>query len=138
MEPKRFLGTTIFGKLIDGPLNKPVSQGALVIEGERIVWVGETSRLPDKYRSDKYERLDLPGRSILPGLIDGHTHISFGEARSEEELALYTPVEYRALKAVWHARKVLQAGVTSAFDAATTFDVATSVRDAIDAGMFEG
>ena len=29
----------------------------------------------------------------MPGLVDGHTHISFGESRSEEENALYTPVE---------------------------------------------
>jgi imidazolonepropionase-like amidohydrolase len=94
--------------------------------------------LPPTYRGPDYEQITLPGRSIMPGLIDGHTHISFGEARSEEELALYTPIEYRTLKAVWNARRVLQAGVTSAFDAATTFDIAQSVRDAIDVGMFEG
>ncbi len=75
---------------------------------------------------------------MLPGIVDAHTHISFGEARSEEELALYTPVEYRAIKAMWNARKVLRAGVTSAFDAAATFNVPIAVRDAIEAGMFEG
>ncbi len=72
------------------------------------------------------------------GLIDGHLHISFGEARSEEELALYTPVEYRTARALWNARKVLRAGVTSPFDAATTFNIGPAVRDAIYAGMFEG
>jgi imidazolonepropionase-like amidohydrolase len=134
----RYTGTAIFGKVIDGSLNKPLADGVVVLKGERIEWTGEREALPQEYRRDTYEKIQLPGRSILPGLIDGHTHISFGEARSEEELALYTPIEYRALKAVWNARKVLQAGVTSAFDAATTFDVAASVRDAIDAGMFEG
>jgi imidazolonepropionase-like amidohydrolase len=131
-------GTTILGKVIDGSLGAPIENGAVAFEGERIVWVGARAQLPNQYTGSDYEQIALPGRSILPGLVDGHTHISFGEARSEEELALYTPVEYRALKAIWNAKKVLQAGVTSAFDAATTYNVAQSVRDAIDAGMFEG
>lgn len=131
-------GTTIFGKVIDGTLDLPIESGAVVIQGQRLKWVGAKEALPAIYRGPDHEQIDLPGRSILPGLIDGHTHISFGEARSEEELALYTPVEYRAIKAVWNARKVLQAGVTSAFDAATTYDIAQAVRDAIDAGLFDG
>jgi imidazolonepropionase-like amidohydrolase len=131
-------GIVIFGRVIDGTLDAPLEDGAVALVGERIAWVGRQSSLPEHYKSDAYGTIALPNRSILPGLVDGHTHISFGEARSEEELALYTPVEYRALKAVWNARKVLQAGVTSAFDAATTYDVAQAVRDAIDANMFEG
>src|SRR5687767_4005405 len=122
MTPDHYIGTAIFGKVIDGSLNKPLADGVVVIKGERIAWVGDRNALPEEYRRNVYERVDLPGRAVLPGLIGGHTHISFGEARSEEELALYTPVEYRTLKAIWNARKVLQAGVTSAFDAATTFD----------------
>lgn len=131
-------GITIFGKVIDGTLNPPIDKGAVVIEGERIKWVGRQEALPANYKAPSYRQIALPGRSVMPGLIDGHIHISFGESRSEEELALYTPVEYRAIKAMWHARKVLQAGVTSAFDAATTYNIAQSVRDAIDAGLFEG
>ncbi len=132
------LGVAIYGKVFDGTLSPPVEDGAVVVEGERIAWVGRRDDIPPQYGGPDYEQISLPGRSVLPGLIDGHTHISFGEARSEEELALYTPVEFRAIKAIWNAKKVLQAGVTSAFDAATTYDVAQAVRDAIDAGMFEG
>jgi imidazolonepropionase-like amidohydrolase len=131
-------GYVLKGKVIDGTLNAPIDRGAVATEGERIVWVGNAAALPPQYGTDAYQTIDLPGRSIMPGLIDGHTHISFGEARSEEELALYTPVEFRTLKAIWNAKKVLQAGVTSAFDAATTYNIAQSVRDAIDSGMFDG
>ena len=131
-------GTTIYGKIFDGSLSEPIDDGAVVFAGEHIDWVGRRSEMPSQYSGSEYEQIALPGRSVLPGLIDGHTHISFGEARSEEELALYTPVEYRTLKAIWNAKKLLQAGVTSAFDAATTYDIAQAVRDAIDAGMFEG
>ena len=131
-------GYLLKGKVIDGTLDAPIEKGAVVLEGERITWVGAAADLPSRYLDAKLEVIDLPGRSILPGLIDGHTHISFGESRSEEENALYTPVEFRTLKAVYYAKKVLQAGVTSAFDAATTYNIAQAVRDAIDSGMFEG
>jgi imidazolonepropionase-like amidohydrolase len=131
-------GTILLGRVIDGSLDPPIERGAVAFEGERIAWVGRQQDLPAKYTGAGHLRIDLPGRSILPGLIDGHTHISFGEARSEEELALYTPVEYRSLKAAMNARKVLQAGVTSAFDAATTYNIAPCLRDAITAGLCVG
>lgn len=131
-------GYRLWGKVISGDLVEPVEDGVVVTSGEEIVWVGERAALPERYRSPEAVDIELPGRSIMPGLIDGHTHISFGEARSEEENALYAPPEFRAIRAVWDAKKILQAGVTSAFDAATTFQVAQCVRDAIDTGMFEG
>ncbi len=131
-------GTTLYGRVIDGTLNPPIENGAVVFADGVIVWVGDGRELSKRYTQPDYTQIALPGRSILPGLIDGHTHISFGEARSEEELALYTPVEYRTLKAAMNARKVLQAGVTSAFDAATTYNIAPCLRDAIDAGLTIG
>ena len=131
-------GYVLKGRVIDGTLESPVENGAVVLEGNRIAWVGRASRLPAPYVNGAYEVIDLPERSIMPGLIDGHTHISFGESRSEEENALYTPVEFRTAKALYYAKKILQAGVTSAFDAATTYAIAQAVRDAIDTGMFEG
>lgn len=131
-------GYLLKGKVIDGTLNAPIESGIVVTEGQHIAWVGESSALPANFSAQDYEVVELPGRSIMPGLIDGHTHISFGESRSEEENALYSPVEFRAIKAMYNAKKVLQAGVTSAFDAATTYAVAQAVRDAINSGMFPG
>jgi len=131
-------GYVLKGRVIDGTLEPPVENGAVVLEGNRIAWVGRASGLPAPYVNGAYEVIDLPARSIMPGLIDGNTHISFGESRSEEENALYTPVEFRTAKALYYAKKILQAGVTSAFDAATTYAIAQAVRDAIDTGMFEG
>jgi imidazolonepropionase-like amidohydrolase len=132
-------GYRIWGKVVDGSKNPPIERGVVVTEGERIAWVGQADALPAAFAASReHADIKLPGRTVMPGLIDGHTHISFGESRSEEENALYTPVEFRTLKAVWSAKKVLQAGVTSAFDAATVYNVAQAVRDAIDTGMFEG
>jgi imidazolonepropionase-like amidohydrolase len=124
--------------VVDGGLSEPIKDGAVVVEGDVIAWVGPAAAIPSTYDTRELTTVDLPNRTIMPGLVDGHVHVSFGEARSEEELAIYTSAEYRAIRAVWHARKILRAGVTSAFDAASTFNVAVAVRDAIEAGMFEG
>jgi imidazolonepropionase-like amidohydrolase len=131
-------GYILKGRIIDGTLAAPIERGAVVVDGERIMWVGELDNMPHDHLSREYEVIDLPDRSILPGLIDGHTHISFGESRSEEENALYTPVEFRTAKALYYSKKILQAGVTSAFDAATAYNIGQAVRDAIDTGMFDG
>ena len=53
--------------------------GAVVIEGERIVWVGATADLPKGG-----ERVDLGGRLVTPGLIDCHTHLVFAGDRARE------------------------------------------------------
>lgn len=135
---EKLKGYLIKGKVMDGTLANPIERGAVVTDGERIAWVGAAEALPAQYNPNEYELIDLPGRTIMPGLVDGHTHISFGESRSEEENALYTPVEFRTVKALYYAKKILQAGVTSAFDAATTYAVAQAVRDAIDTDMFPG
>ncbi len=128
------------GALIDGTGRPPLPQGAVLIEGDRIRAVGA--------RGDVERGLDLgdpglrvidaDGKTVMPGLIDSHCHINYGEVETEEELDLYTPMEYRALRAAWNARKVLRAGVTSICDPGSTGLVAVAVRDAIEAGMFEG
>ncbi len=59
-----------------------IPRGALVISGDRIVWVGAESDLPAEY-ADAPNR-DLNGRLVTPGLIDCHTHIVFGGDRARE------------------------------------------------------
>ncbi|HZQ60643.1 MAG TPA: amidohydrolase family protein, partial [Casimicrobiaceae bacterium] len=75
---------------------------------------------------------------VIPGLIDIHVHLSYGNARSEEDIDLYASVELRAIRGVLHAQRALKAGFTSIADPATTGRVSLAVRDAIDAGLFVG
>ncbi|MFV0301783.1 MAG: imidazolonepropionase [Paracoccus sp. (in: a-proteobacteria)] len=55
---------------------------ALVIEDDRISWIGDIAALPDRYA--RAGRRDLAGRVVTPGLIDCHTHIVFGGDRARE------------------------------------------------------
>ena len=59
-----------------------IPDGAVVVEGEQIVWVGPRANLPGPY--DRLRPTDLGGRLVTPGLIDCHTHIVFGGDRAAE------------------------------------------------------
>jgi imidazolonepropionase len=52
---------------------------ALVIEGERVAWVGKAAVAP---AAD--ERVDVGGRAVVPGFVDSHTHLVFAGERSAE------------------------------------------------------
>ena len=61
-----------------------IDEAALVVDGERLLWVGEASKLP----ADLLERCDVThdagGALITPGLIDCHTHLVYGGDRAHE------------------------------------------------------
>jgi imidazolonepropionase len=59
-----------------------IPDGALVIDGSRIVWVGPRPELPDTHAAAA--RTDLGGRLVTPGLIDCHTHLVHGGHRARE------------------------------------------------------
>ncbi len=59
-----------------------IAQGAIVIEGQKIAWVGPTKDMPDAYHAN--ETLNLEGRLVTPALIDCHSHIVFGGNRAAE------------------------------------------------------
>jgi imidazolonepropionase-like amidohydrolase len=128
------------GTLIDGNGGPPLGDGALLIAGERIRAVGPRRDVERglELGDPELKIIEAEGKTVLPGLIDSHCHINYGEPETEEELDLYTPMEYRAIRAVWNAQKVLRAGVTSICDPGSTGLVSVAVRDAIEAGMFEG
>ncbi len=56
-----------------------VRDAAVVIDGDRVAWTGESSRAP---ATDN--RVDAGGRAVLPGFVDSHSHLLFGGDRTEE------------------------------------------------------
>ena len=66
------------GTLIDGAGHPAIANDAIVVEGNRIRSIG---RLPEDIRVDDQDTvqvIDATGHWIMPGLIDGHCHLSFG------------------------------------------------------------
>lgn len=62
----------------EGPLGL-LPDAAVVVEGERIAWVGPSGRAPEADRS-----YDARGRAALPGFVDSHAHLVFAGDRTEE------------------------------------------------------
>ncbi len=66
-----------------------VTDAAVVVEDDRIAWVGSAAHAPDADR-----RRDLDGRAVLPGFVDSHTHLVFAGDRSAEFTARMTGEPY--------------------------------------------
>ncbi|MEU2772961.1 imidazolonepropionase [Streptomyces sp. NPDC007162] len=56
-----------------------VRDAAVVIEGDRVVWTGASSKAP---ATDN--RVDAGGRAVLPGFVDSHSHLVFAGDRTQE------------------------------------------------------
>ncbi len=59
-----------------------IDRGAMVVDGERIAWVGADRALPSDLRPDAEH--DLGGAMVTPGLVDCHTHLVYGGQRARE------------------------------------------------------
>ncbi|MGQ0840314.1 imidazolonepropionase [Actinokineospora sp.] len=68
-----------------------VSDAAIVLDGNRIAWVGPASAAPD---ADG--RVDVEGRAVLPGWVDSHTHLVFAGDRTAEFAARMAGEPYTA------------------------------------------
>ncbi len=124
------------GYLFDGLSDDVRSDQTVVVEDGVIGYVGPTAEAPRARDGDAV--MDHSGAWVLPGLIDIHVHLSYGNAQANEDVDMFAPAEYRALRGMHAARQVLNAGYTSLADPASTYRVAAAVRDAIHAGMFQG
>lgn len=125
------------GTLIDGTGAPPVAQAGIRVVGERItdVWSGVR---PAHLVTPPTRTIDATGKTVMPGLIDAHVHLSYGEGRTAEEVDVYSGPEWSAIRAVWNAQRVLNAGVTTIVDPGGTYYVSVAARDAIATGMFSG
>jgi len=126
------------GTLIDGTGRAPIPLRWLRIVDGRIAEIHTGTGAVPPPPLDATIVLDARGLTVLPGLIDAHCHITYGDVRTEEEQDLYASAEYRAIRAVWNAQKLLRAGVTSICDPGGSWNVGVAVRDAIRAGMYPG
>jgi len=108
------------GTLIDGRSDAPKRDQVIVIRGNRIESVGDAAgaRIPDGASV-----IDLSHATVLPGLIDSHTHIFLqGEDPAQggyDANILRYPLAYRAARATVSARRALEQGFTTLRDVET-------------------
>ncbi len=121
------------GKLLDVKTGKIQTDQAIVIEGDKILSVDPAATL----KSDANERvINLPNATVLPGLIDAHTHLTFNPHFGYESLAISVPRE--ALIGAHNARVTLESGITTVRNVGASGFTDVALRDAINAGDVPG
>jgi imidazolonepropionase-like amidohydrolase len=121
------------GKLLDVKTGELEANQAVVIEGDKIVSVGPASAV-NAAAGDLV--VNLPNATLLPGLIDAHTHLTFNPQFGYETLAISVPRE--ALIGAHNARITLEAGITTVRNVAADGYADVALRDAINAGDVPG
>jgi imidazolonepropionase-like amidohydrolase len=112
---------------------------AVLVEGDKIKALGPAGQLVAPAGATT---LELPGLTLLPGLIEGHSHLllhPYNETSWNDQV-LTEPLALRVARATVHARRTLQAGFTTARDLGTEgagyADV--GLKQAIDQGIIPG
>lgn len=126
-------------RLIDGTGAAPIDDPILVIDDGRIeaVWCGE---LPP-HLAGGTAVIDLPGKALLPGLIDSHVHLVFDAGPDHDRVCRSVAAEedaYLLLRAARNARVLLAAGITTARDCGDRGGVTLTLRRAIHEGLVPG
>ncbi len=124
-------------RLIDGTGAAPVEGASLIVDGERIAHAGRLSRGDEPSGAD-LRAIDLGGRTVLPGLVEGHMHLSYNNVKVIADLDLNCPPEYSTLVSAKFAELVLHCGYTSARSAGSIHAVDVALKRAIDEGLYPG
>ncbi len=130
------------GTLIDGTGEPASGNDAVVIDGSRITSVGQLPADLNLEDTGSVEIIDAEGKWIMPGLIDGHCHLSFGfptvSTHKYPSGRGTTSPGFSTIRAARNAQTVLRSGVTSISIPGGTWFIEVGLRDAINAGLVEG
>ncbi|WP_426042583.1 amidohydrolase family protein [Brevundimonas sp. TWP2-3-4b1] len=113
-------------RVFDGIDPRPHTGWSVLVRGNRIEAAGPDLQAPADARV-----IDLPGQTLMPGLIEGHSHLflhPYNETSWDDQV-LHEPLALRTARAVNHARATLMAGFT------TVRDLGTEGAGYADAGL---
>jgi imidazolonepropionase-like amidohydrolase len=123
----------------DGAADSPARGWVVVVRGSRIVAAGPAARVEVPAGA---ERVELAGTTLIPGLIEGHSHLflhPYDETLWDDQV-LKEPAGVRMARAIAHAAATLRAGITTERDLGTEgmadFDV--QLRRAVEEGIVPG
>src|SRR4029450_12758878 len=124
-------------RVFDGVDCRPHEGWSALVEGAPIPAVGPNLAAPPAAKV-----IDLPGATLMPGLIEGHSHLflhPYNEALWDDQV-LHEPLALRTARAVVSAERTLKAGFTTERDLGTEGAgfAAAGLKQAIDQGIVPG
>jgi imidazolonepropionase-like amidohydrolase len=119
-------------RLIDPKAGTTIANPVVLIEGDRITAVGPGLAIPAGVQV-----IDLGRATLLPGLIDCHTHVTSQPSNYYEDIFRKTPIDV-AVTAHVYAKRTLDAGFTTIRDVGAGEFVDRALRDAIARGEVPG
>jgi imidazolonepropionase-like amidohydrolase len=123
------------GRLFDATSDNVRENMVIVVQGERIQSVGPAASVSIPAGATV---IDLSHATVLPGLIDCHTHLGSRADRYDEIYRFKDTPFQHAFAAVVHARKTLEAGFTSVRDVGSEPFLAVDLRNSINEGLVPG
>lgn len=122
------------GHLVDVRAGRVLDGETLVVSGDRIVSVEPTAQVKEQ-PGDKV--IDLGDATLLPGMIDVHTHLT-DDTNFDPYHELSTTVAKSALIGARNAKVTLEAGITTVRNVGAEGFADVDLRDAINEGLIEG
>ena len=122
--------------MIDGVTGSVIEDGVVIALADRIDWVGSAADAPPI--DPRAQVLDVRGATIMPGLVDCHTHMFYARYPSIMEMDTRHSVERATINAAVNVRAFVRAGFTTIRDVGSRGAIACAVRDAINEGVLVG
>lgn len=122
-------------RLVDGSGNPPIEKPYLVIEGNKITEVGQGS-IQAKFEDGI--KLDFSDATIVPGLIDTHTHLNYPGDGTHTDDVMDCDDDALLIQSIANAQEYLRQGVTTIRDNGAKNRTTISLRKGIQQGLLEG
>jgi len=121
--------------MLDVKTGKMLDNVTIAIEGDKVTGVSSGQNSPAENQAGA-RVINLPNATLLPGLIDAHTHLTFDPNFGYQELGVSIPKE--ALIGAKNARITLEAGFTTVRNVGASGYTDIALRDAVNEGMVPG
>ena len=119
-------------RLIDTQAGTVINNAFILIEDDKITAVGPNVTVPAGY-----EVIDLKNQTVLPGMIDCHTHVTSQPENYNDDIFRKSPIDV-AVSAHIYAKRTLEAGFTTIRDVGAGEYIDVALRNAINAGKVVG
>ncbi|HST22720.1 MAG TPA: amidohydrolase family protein [Blastocatellia bacterium] len=124
------------GRLVDVRTGTVLTNQAILIEGDRIKETGSAQTV-SSHAPAGAQVIDLGNATLLPGLIDCHTHITTQPENYYDDLFRKSPIDVAVVAHVY-ARRTIEAGFTTIRDVGAGEFIDVALRNAINSGTVVG